>query len=342
LGLGIALWKQLCLARWGLIEMQARTILLKRIVNIVILLWAVWTLNFFLFHMLPGDPAQALVGQRIPQEIVDKLKHEFGLDEPLWKQYLVSLASAAQGKLGYSWFYHEPVMDVVLYRLQFTLLLVGVGTLFTVLIGVRLGIIAGSKRGEPLDVAIVGSSLAFYAMPAFWLGMLLLMTLAANFELFPLSGAKRIGAIDQSLGEMIVDRLWHMTLPVITFVLVSMSEFVLMMRNALVDVLTEDYIITARAKGITPRMIVMKHAVPNALLPTVATAAMFIGWMVTGAIMIEVVFSWPGIGRLTWDALSVRDYPVLQGIFLVVTLTMLVANFIVDIIYTYIDPRVRY
>lgn len=322
--------------------MKARTILLKRVVNIVILLWAVWTLDFFLFHMLPGDPAQALVGQRIPQEIIDQLKHEFGLDQPLWKQYLVSLASAAQGKLGFSWFYDRPVMDVVLYRLQFTLLLVGVGTFFTVLIGVRLGIVAGSRRGEPLDVAIEGTSLAFYSMPAFWLGMLLLMFFAASYNLFPLSGAKTIGAIDQSLGEMIVDRLWHMVLPVTTFVLVSMSEFVLMMRNALVDILTEDYIITARAKGLTPRMIVMRHAVPNALIPTVATAAMFVGWMVTGAIMIEVVFSWPGIGRLTWDALAVRDYPVLQGIFLVVTLTMLLANFLVDIIYTYIDPRVRY
>jgi peptide/nickel transport system permease protein len=322
--------------------MQARTILLKRIINLVILLWAVWTLNFFLFHMLPGDPAAALVGQRIPKEIVDQLKHEFGLDEPLWKQYLISLTSAAQGKLGFSWFYDEPVLDVVLYRLQYTLMLVGIGTFFAVLIGVRLGIIAGSKRGETLDVAIVGSSLAFYAMPAFWLGMLLLMALAAKLELFPLSGAGRVGAIDQSLGEMIADRLWHLVLPVVTFVLVSMSEFILMMRNALVDVLTEDYIITARAKGLTPSMIVRTHAVPNALLPTVATTAMFIGWMVTGAIMIEVVFSWPGIGRLTWDALAVRDYPVLQGIFLVVTLVMLVANFIVDIVYTYIDPRVRF
>ena len=229
----------------------------------------------------------------------------------------------------------------VALRLGGAFLAIQAGPPIAMVIACGFGIVAGAKRGEPLDVAIVGSSLTFYAMPAFWLGMLLLMTLAADFGLFPLSGAKKIGAIDQSLGEMIVDRLWHMTLPVITFVLVSMSEFVLMMRNALVDVLTEDYIITARAKGLTPRRIVMDHAVPNALIPTVATTAMFVGWMVTGAIMIEVVFSWPGVGRLTWDALSVRDYPVLQGIFLVVTLTMLIANFLVDIIYTYIDPRVR-
>ncbi|MGQ9587283.1 MAG: ABC transporter permease [Thermoplasmata archaeon] len=321
--------------------MQSRAILLRKLINLIILLWAVWTLNFLLFHMLPGDPAMALVGQRIPKEMVDELKHSFGLDQPLWRQYFTSLFSAMKGNLGYSWFYDKPVADVVLYRLWYTLLLVGVGTLFTVVIGVYLGIAAGSRRGEALDVAIVGSSLAFYAMPAFWLGMILLMVLAADLQLFPLSGFRRIGAIDQTLSETIVDVLWHMVLPVATFVLVSMSEFVLMMRNALVDVLTEDYIVTARAKGVAPRLIVREHAVPNALLPTIATTAMFIGWMVTGAIMIEVVFSWPGIGRLTWDALSVRDYPVLQGIFLVVTLAMLIANFVADIVYTYIDPRVR-
>lgn len=325
----------------GPINMQPRAILLRKFVNLVILLWAVWTLNFFLFHMLPGDPALALVGQRIPAYMIEELRHSFGLDQPLWRQYFTSLFSAMKGDLGFSWFWDRPVMDVVMYRLQYTLLLVGVGTVFTAIIGVYLGIVAGSRRGEPIDLAIVGSSLSFYAMPAFWLGMILLMIFAARLELFPLSGFRKIGAVGQSIPDIIVDVLWHLVLPVATFVLISMSEFVLMMRNALVDVLTEDYIVTARAKGVAPALIVRKHAVPNALLPTIATMAMFIGWMVTGAIMIEVVFSWPGIGRLTWDALSVRDYPVLQGIFLVVTLAMLIANFVADIIYTYIDPRVR-
>jgi len=321
--------------------MQARAFLARKLVNLVILLFAVWTLNFFLFHMLPGDPTFALVGNRIPADMVDTIRHQFGLDRPLLDQYFVSLGSTLQGKLGYSWFYKDNVLDVVLYRLQYTLLLVGVGTFFTVLVGVYLGIIAGSRRGEPLDVAIVGSSLAFYAMPAFWLGMILIMVLAANFKLFPLRGFSEAGASNETLFEAILDRLWHMVLPVLTFVLVTMSEFVLMMRNALVDVLTEDYIVTARAKGLSPKMIVRRHAVPNALLPTVATTAMFIGWIVTGAIMIEVVFSWPGIGSLIWDALNHRDYPVLQGIFLIVTMAMLVANFVADIVYVYIDPRVR-
>jgi peptide/nickel transport system permease protein len=230
---------------------------------------------------------------------------------------------------------------VITYRLQYTLLLVGVGTFFTVMLGVFLGIVAGSRRGEPLDVVIVGSSLTFYAMPAFWLAMILLMSLSANLHLFPLQGLHDTRATNQSFLEAIGERLWHMVLPVTTFVLVSLSEFVLMMRNALVDVLTEDYIITARAKGLTPKRIIRKHAVPNALLPTIATAAMFIGWVVTGTIMIEVVFAWPGIGSLIWDALGHRDIPVLQGIFLIVTLAMLLANFVADIIYSYIDPRVR-
>jgi peptide/nickel transport system permease protein len=321
--------------------MQARTFFVRKLINVLILLLAVWTLNFFLFHMLPGDPAMALVGQRIPQDLVPILRHQFGLDKPLYEQYFISLGSTLQGQLGYSWFYKANVLDVIMYRLQYTLLLVGVGTFFTVVLGVSLGVAAGSRRGEPLDIVIVGSSLTFYAMPAFWLSMILIMTLAANLHLFPLQGLYEHGATNQNFFEMVGERLWHMVLPVTTFVLVSMSEFVLMMRNALVDVLTEDYIITARAKGLAPNKIVRKHAVPNALLPTIATTAMFIGWIVTGAIMIEVVFSWPGIGSLTWDALNHRDYPVLQGIFLIVTLAMLLANFAADIVYMYVDPRVR-
>jgi len=322
--------------------MHARAFLARKLINVVILLFAVWTLNFFLFHMLPGDPALALVGQRIPQDLVPTLRHQFGLDRPLYEQYFIALGSTLQGQLGYSWFYKDSVSNVIMYRLQYTLLLVGVGTFFTVALGVFLGIVAGSRRGEPLDVVIVGSSLTFYAMPAFWLGMILIMTLAATLHLFPLQGLSEVGATNQTFLEMIGQRIWHMVLPVLTFVLVSMSEFVLMMRNALVDVLTEDYITTARAKGVTPRQIIRKHAVPNALLPTIATTAMFIGWIVTGTIMIEVVFSWPGIGSLTWDALNHRDFPVLQGIFLIVTLAMLIANFVADIVYTYVDPRVRF
>lgn len=322
-------------------QMQAKTFLFRKIVNVVILLLAVWTLDFFLFHMLPGDPARSLVGSRIPADMVDAVRHQFGLDRPLLDQYFIALGSTFQGKLGYSWFYKDDVLDVVLYRLQYTLLLVGVGTVISVLVGVYLGIIAGSRRGEPLDVGIVGSSIAFYSMPAFWLGMILIMIFAANFRWFPLRGFSEAGASGHNFLETILDRLWHMVLPVLTFVLVTMSEFVLMMRNTLVDVLTEDYIVTARAKGLAPKAIVRKHAVPNALLPTVATTAMFIGWIVTGAIMIEVVFSWPGIGNLTWDALKHRDFPVLQGVFLVVTLAMLIANFVADIVYVYVDPRVR-
>lgn len=327
--------------------MRARKILLKKVVSLAITIVAVWTLNFVLFHILPGDPAYALVGSRIPKEQADALREKLGLDRPLYEQYYLSTkALLTEGELGYSWFYKDEgrpakVTSVVMERMKYTLLLVGIGTFFAVVIGVNLGIIAGSRRGEPLDVAIVGSSLAFYAMPAFWLGMILLMVFAVGFNLFPLRGFRTYTGTDVSLFAAILDALWHMVLPVTVFVLVSVSDFVLMMRNALIDVLTEDYVTTARAKGVAPNDIIRKHGVPNAMIPTVATTAMFVGWVVTGAIMIEIVFSWPGVGLLTWDAIKQQDYPLLQGIFLVVTLTMLLANFIADIIYTYIDPRVR-
>lgn len=278
----------------------------------------------------------------MPEAAREEMRIVFGLDQPLLDQYFISLKSALSGDFGRSWFNrNEPVFDVVIEKMKNTLLLVGVGTFLAILIGVRLGIIAGSRRGETSDVVIVGASLAFYAMPAFWLAMILLMILSVRFDLFPLHGLKTIGAIYESPWEEVADRLWHLILPVTTFVLVTLSEFVLMMRNALIDVLTEDFINTARAKGVPPNVIIRKHAVPNALLPTIATTAMFVGWIVTGAIMIEVVFSWPGVGDLTWEALDKRDFPVLQGIFLFVTVAMLLANFVADIAYTYIDPRVK-
>lgn len=321
--------------------MPARTLILKKVINLVLVLIAVWTLNFFLFHMLPGDPTYALLPARVDPNIIEDMRHKFGLDKPLLEQYFISLSTTLHGDFGYSWFYKKPVWDVVSYRLQFTLLLAGTGTIISVLLGTYLGVVAGSRRGKTLDTAIVASSLSFYAMPAFWLGMLMLMVLADNLNLFPVRGFEDVSATQRPFIEVLGDRIWHMMLPVLVFVLTTISEFVLMMRNTLVDVLTEDYVTTARAKGLDPNGIIKKHAVPNALLPTVATSAMYIGWIVTGAIMIEVVFSWPGVGSLTWEALSKRDFPVLQCIFLVVTLAMLIANFLADILYTYLDPRVR-
>jgi len=321
--------------------MNTRAVLARKIFNVFLTLLAIWTLNFFLFHMLPGDPTYALLPQRVPEEVRESMRATFGLDKPLLEQYFVSLFSTLKGDFGVSWFYRgQDVWDIVMERMKFTLLLVGTGTAITSVVGVKLGVLAGARRGSYTDVAVLGTSLAFYAMPAFWLSMVFIMTLAEPVGPFPTSGISDPTSDASFVGE-ILGVGWHMVLPVTAFVLVSMSEFVLMVRNTMVDVLTEDYVTTARAKGLTPRDIINKHAVPNAMLPTIATLAMFIGWVVTGAIMIEVVFSWPGVGTLTWDALRNRDFPLLQGVFIIVAVAMLVANFIADIIYTYVDPRVR-
>ena len=323
--------------------MNARQVLARKLINVLITLLAVWTINFVLFHILPGDPTYTLLPPRAPQEARDAMSKAFGLDRPMWEQYFISLKSLLDypPDFGYSWFYKEPVWDVVSESLTYTILLVGTGTVIAVFVGVYLGIIAGSRTGGPIDVSIVGTSLAFYSMPAFWLGMILLMVFAGELRLFPMHGFRDVTKIDETLMEAVGDRIWHMFLPVLTFVLLTLSEFVLMMRNSLVDVMTEDYIGTARAKGASPKDVVNKHAVPNAMLPTVAMTAMYIGYMVTGAIMIEVVFSWPGLGSLTYQALKMRDFPVLQCVFLVVAIAMLFANLVADIAYTYIDPRVR-
>ena len=190
---------------------------------------------------------------------------------------------------------------------------------------------------------MTGGALFFYSMPAFWLGMILLLIFAVqgSLEWFPLRGYYDISLRNPSLGEMILDRLEHLFMPALTFTLVTFATFALVMRSSLIDVLTEDYIQTANAKGLTEREVLRRHAVPNAMLPTIANTAMYVGYIVTGAIQIEVVYSWDGVGRLTWDALQKRDYPVLQGIFMILAAALLVANYIADIVTYYVDPRVK-
>ncbi len=319
-----------------------RLILIKGI-YLAVTLFAIVTLNFVMFHMLPGDPALVLVPGRASHDAIEQYRQALGLNESVWTQYTIYLKSVVKLDLGTSWYWKEPVLDTVLSRLRLTLFLVGSATIVAAIIGITSGILSASNRGKPFDMAMTALALFFYSMPAFWLGMILLLVFAVEGSLgwFPLRGYYDIGLRNPTLLEMLLDRLWHLMLPALTFTLVTYAAFSLVMRNSLIDVLTEDYIQTAKAKGLNHRAVLRYHAVPNAMLPTVANTAMYIGYIVTGAIQIEVVFSWDGVGRLTWDALQKRDYPVLQGVFLILAAALLLANFIADIVSYYIDPRVK-
>ena len=226
-------------------------------------------------------------------------------------------------------------------RLIASLLLTVLAEVIAIVIGLYLGVVAAWKRGKNVDILAMGFSLVTYAMPTFWLGVLMMAFLSVNLRLFPTSGMLSPSMIFVKGFKRILDIGWHICLPAMTLALVLIGEYMLVMRSTLVDVLTEDYIITADAKGMDGKSILKKHALPNAMIPMVTLISMNLGFTITGALQVETVFSWPGLVRLMYDALQARDYPLLQGIFLVTSLCVVGANFISDILYGYLDPRVK-
>ena len=219
--------------------------------------------------------------------------------------------------------------------------MLGLAEIVAIIVGIFLGIMAAWKRGSKLDVGTLSFSLITYSMPTFWLGMIMVVIFAVNLRWLPISGMTTAGMVYSSSMEMIADMAAHLILPVITMSILLIGEYALTMRNTLIDVLSEDYITTARAKGFREKYVLRKHAMPNAMLPMVTIIAINLGLVIGGAVQIETIFSWPGIGNLMYEALSARDYPVLQGIFLLVTVCVVLANLITDLIYDRIDPRVR-
>ena len=301
---------------------------------------------FFLFRIMPGDPVSIVIrfgAQGLTEEEIQTLRAVFGLDRPLHEQFFIYLWNVMTLNLGKSFFYGIPVSELLITRLANTIILVGLGTLFSIVIGLLLGVAAGWYRGSKIDTAALSFSLLFYSMPSFWIGMVFIYLFSILLNIFPTGG---IASVRISEGADIItrllDQLHHLALPLITYSLGFAGQYALVMRNTLIGVLQEDYILTARAKGLTGSQIIRRHALKNASLPTITLVAINVGLVVLGTISIETVFSWPGVGRLVYEAILFRDFPVLQGTFILFTVFMLLANFIADITYAILDPRVRY
>lgn len=305
----------------------------------------VLVLGFFLFRVLPGDPARTLGRGRFrTEEQLDQFRADYGLEQPLPQQFLTYLHTTLSGDLGVSLRYRVPVSDLIVDRLWPTLLLVGTATLLATLIGVYLGIISAWNRGKATDRITTGTTLTLYSMPEWWLGLLLIAGLGVGIGplpgLFPTGGLHSIDAEPGTIGY-VADTAVHLTLPVLTLVLVYLADFALIMRSSLLDELGEDYLTTARAKGLRDVVVRRRHATRNALLPTTTLIALSIGFVVSGAITVETVFSIPGLGLLATEALSIPDYWVLQGTFLVTSAAVIVANLLANLVYGLLDPRVR-
>ncbi|RWP24493.1 ABC transporter permease [Mesorhizobium sp.] len=317
-------------------------ILLRAVVTLLM----VMSLNFVLFRIIPGDPAQLLLsGARgsVTEEQIEGLQQRWGLDRPLFPDQVAAyIAATLRGDLGYSFKYRgEPVVDLLLERLPGTIALVGLAQLVAIVCGVLLGIYAGWRRGGAIDNIATGLSLALYSTPSFWLGMLLVVIFSTGLGWLPGYGAYSPGAADLDLEDWLTDRVRHFLLPASTLALGLIGQYVVVARAAMSDVVTEDYMITARAKGLTSGQMLMRHAFRNAMLPVATLVTLNLGYVVAGAITVESVFSWPGIGSLTVEALNARDYPTLQGIFLLLGISIILANLVADLSYGLLDPRVR-
>jgi len=322
--------------------MSLKRYILKRILYSFALLFFALTLNFIIFRMAPGNPIQVVAsGMRLKPEMVERLIELWGLQEPLHVQYIRYIKSTLTWDFGYSYRSLEPVGREIGERLYNTLLLMGVSLFFAIIFGTVFGIYAAYKRGSLFDLTTVTISLFSYALPTFWMGLLMIYIGGYLFGLFPLAGTmSRPPPLDPIL--RIFDVAWHLFLPGLTLFLFQYGGWLLMMRSTLLEVLHEDYITTARAKGVSERGVLFKHAFRNAMLPLVTNIALQIPGLLNGAILTETVFSWRGLGLYTWSAIQFTDYPVLQAVFYIFALVTIVCNLIVDIVYGYIDPRIQY
>jgi len=311
---------------------------IKRTAFAIITIFVSITLNFFLFRVIPGDAVSNLA--RVPHatpQLRQALEKEFGLDKPKWEQYVIYLKELAHGNLGVSFANQEPVWSNLKTALANTLPMVTLGTVFAIVIGLIAGVFSAWRRGTKLEQVSTNVAIAFYAFPTQWLALVLLIYLSA---FLPSHGMTNDFLLNPTPWEHFKDVLLHMVLPSLTLALTLYGQYTLVVRSAMLETLGEDYVLTARAKGLPQRTIVVRHALRNAMLPTTTLIALSLGYIVAGAILIETVFSWPGIGSAVYQAVTQRDYPMLQGAFLVLTVSVIFANFVADLLYFKLDPRI--
>ncbi len=304
-------------------------------------------INFFLPRLMPGDPFLYLsvedgnVSAVFSQEQIDHYKDYYGLDQPLPLQFWQYLTGLLQGNLGYSIYYNTDVAGMILTRIPWTFFIVMSSLALSSLVGTALGAMSAWLRDKPLDKLLYGAMVIAAEIPSFLLGVLFLFLFAAQLKWFPLSGGSTVFASFASRGEQLGDLLHHAALPVLTLALTRMGGFYLLSRNSMLTVLSKDYIRTAKAKGLKQRSIIFRHALRNALPPVVARIFMSMGAMFGGAVLIETVFAYPGVGRLMREAVLNRDYVLIQGIFLAITVMVLLMNWIAELVYRKLDPRVE-
>ena len=315
---------------------------LKRIAQAVPLVLIIIAINFALIHAAPGDPVDILLGQgESDPQVVAQLRSEFGLDQALSVQLLRYYAKVLSLDLGQSFRYREPVAELIASRLPATLLLMGAALIVSTLVAVVLGVLAARKPYSAVDNSVTAIALAGYSMPVFWLGQLLLIAFALKLDWFPAQGMVSIRTPAEGF-DRLLDIAHHLVLPALTYSLYHLALIFRLTRAKMQDVLAQDYIQTARAKGLSETQVIFGHALRNAWLPIVTVLGLNFGFMLAGSVLTETVFAWPGTGRLLYEAILARDYPVLMGLFVCLSSMVVLVNVLTDIAYALIDPRVVY
>jgi peptide/nickel transport system permease protein len=329
----------------------AQRYLARKVLYALLTLLFVLVANFAMFRLMPGDPVELLVrSNRLTEQDQIDLRESLGLCVPpegqqscTFLQELTTLPdyiwSTMTGHLGVSLRSAVPVTELIMDALPQTILLIGLGTIFSTVFGILIGIRGGWRRGSTFDTTSLYGSLIFYSMPEGWLGMILLIIFSGTLGWFPSGGYQSSAGLTG--WEHVVDVANHLFLPCLTLTLGYIGEYAIIMRSSLIEVMNEDFVLTARAKGVQDRLVRKRHAVPNAFLPTFTLIFLSFGFVLGGAIIIETVFSWPGIGLLTYNAIGEQDYPVIQGVFLLSSATVILFNLIADVTYGYLDPRIR-
>src|SRR5918992_367737 len=320
-----------------------RALVARRLLQAVIIVAIAATVTFLLVQLAPGDPFTAMVDNpRIPPEVRERMRARWGLDRPVGEQYVLYLRNLARGDFGWSFSHHRPVADAIAHALPNSLLLMGVGLLGAFLLGIATGVIRAGRRGSLTDRALGAGTLLFYSLPDFWLAIMAMLLLGYWVPLFPTSGMITVGLYDYlSPAGKLADRIWHLVLPATTLILLTAAIIARYQRAAFLDVATQDFVRTARAKGLPERQVLWRHVLRNALLPVITLLGLALPMLVGGAVFVEQVFDWPGMGRLVVDAIGARDHPLVIAIVILGSALVTLGSLLADLLYMVADPRLR-
>lgn len=316
--------------------------IVRQLANAIGLLFAVLVLNFCLIHAAPGDPAMVIAGEMggASADVIAALRLKYGLDKSLFEQLFTYMSKVVTGDFGYSYYFNEPVVSLILQRIPATLYLVIAALVMSVVIGTLLGVVSARKPNGLFSQGVTVIALAGYAAPVFWTGLMLLLLFGSVWPILPVSGM--IDVVRPKTGfAHVLDIILHLILPSTTLALVFIAQYSRLARVNMIDALTADYVRTARAKGLPETIVIGKHALRNTLIPIVTVAGLQFGHLFAGAVLVETVFSWPGMGRLVFDSILRRDYPTLLAVLFFSAVLVMAANIVTDLVYRLIDPRIR-